>query len=204
MAGRRSDEHARATRASILHVALELASHKGFDGVTIGALATQLEMSKAGVLGHFPTKEALQLAVHAEAAATFRAQVVAPAREQPAGIERLIAFCLLWADFIEAPPWSGGCVLTAASFEFDAKPGTLADVTRAGMIGWRDALGRQARIAIDAGDLPGEDDPAQVAYVIVALVTGTIQAIQTHRDPLATDRLRRALRVQLGRPLTPA
>lgn len=204
MAGRRTDEQARETRAAILTAALELASHKGFDGVTIGALAKHLDMSKAGVLGHFATKEQLQLAVHAEASAIFRGAVVSPARERPAGIDRLLAFCLLWADFIEAPPWTGGCVLTAASFEFDAQPGAVSEVTRRGMIGWRDAIQRQAQIAIDNGDLPAGSDAGQVAFTIVALVTGAIQAIQMHRDPHAGDRLRAALTVQLGRELVAA
>ncbi|MDO9356580.1 MAG: TetR/AcrR family transcriptional regulator [Solirubrobacteraceae bacterium] len=204
MAGRRSDEHARATRARILRESLELASHVGFDGITIGGLAKQLDMSKAGVLGHFASKEELQLAVHAEAAATFKREVVDRGREHPPGIQRLLAFCSLWADFIESPPWSGGCILTAASFEFDAQPGPVAARTREGMVSWRSAIQRQAQIAIDDGDLPREHDAAQVAFVIVAMVTGTIQAIQTHRDPTACDRLRTALAVQFGRPIATA
>jgi AcrR family transcriptional regulator len=200
MAGRRTDEQARATRAAILDAALEIASHRGFDGVTIGVLAKTLDMSKAGVLGHFATKEQLQLAVAAEASAAFREAVVAPARERPAGLERLLAYAALWADFIQAPPWSGGCVLTAASFEFDGQPGLVSESIRSGMIGWRDAIERQAQLAIDAGDLPGQD-ARQVAFAIVALVTGTIQAVQLHRDPRAGERLRAALAVQLGVPV---
>jgi AcrR family transcriptional regulator len=197
MAGRRTDEQARATRAAILDAALEIASHRGFDGVTIGVLAKTLDMSKAGVLGHFATKEQLQLAVHAEAAAVFRAAVVDPARERPAGLPRLLAYAALWADFIQAPPWSGGCVLTAASFEFDGQTGPVSERIREGMIGWRNAIERQAQIAIDAGDLPTKD-ASQVAFATVALVTGTIQALQLHRDPRAGERLREALTVQLG------
>lgn len=204
MAGRRTDEQARATRAAILDAALDIASHKGFDGVTIGAIASRLEMSKAGVLGHFSTKEQLQLAAHAEAATLLRERVVDPARTHPAGIERLLALCSLWADFIDAPPWSGGCVLTAGSFEFDAQSGDVADTFRHGFQRWREAIERQAQIAIDAGDLPAHTDAAQVAFTIIALVTGTIQAIQMYRDPLATTRLREALARQLGRPLIAA
>ncbi len=72
MAGRRSDEQARATRAAIISAATDLASLDGFAGVTIGRLADRVGMSKAGVLGHFATKEQLQLAVYAEGARVFR------------------------------------------------------------------------------------------------------------------------------------
>ncbi|MDQ8046222.1 MAG: TetR/AcrR family transcriptional regulator [Solirubrobacteraceae bacterium] len=201
MAGRRTDEQARATRAAILDAALVTASYKGFDGITIGALAKQLHMSKAGVLGHFQTKEQLQLAAHAEASRVFREQVVSPGREHPAGIERLLAFCALWADFIQAPPWPGGCVITAGSFEFDAQESEVGQTFRRGLVRWRDVIEHEAQVAIDAGDLPPGTDAGQVAYAIVALVTGTIQAIQMHRDEHAGERLKAALALQLGRPV---
>src|SRR5437016_3676098 len=51
-----------ATRTKIIERAVEVASTAGLEGLTIGNLAGDLGMSKAGVLGHFGSKEALQLA----------------------------------------------------------------------------------------------------------------------------------------------
>jgi AcrR family transcriptional regulator len=59
MAGRRSDSDARATRLSILRRAADIGSVEGLRGITIGRLATDLGMSKAGVVGQFGSKEAL-------------------------------------------------------------------------------------------------------------------------------------------------
>ena len=198
MAGRRTDEQARATRAAILHAAVDLASRQGFEGVTIGALAGDLGMSKAGVLGHFSTKEALQLAAYGHATAVFAEMVAVPARSEPAGLSRLRAVCAHWADFIESPPWSGGCVLTAASFEFDDRIGAVHDAMREGMLRWRALLAHQARVAIDAGELPPTASPEQLAFVIGALATGAVQARQMHRDPAAAQRFRDAAGAQLG------
>ncbi len=191
MAGRRSDEEARATRAAILARAVEVASLEGFEGITIGSLAKDLEMSKAGILGHFHTKEQLQLAAYGEAAAAFRALVVEPGRGEH-GLTRLQGYCARWATFVTDPPWPGGCILTAASFEFDDKPGAMHDAIERGALWWRERITEAAAEAVDAGELPPGTDPEQVAFTIVALATGTVRVRQTHRDPNAGARLRRA------------
>ena len=60
------------TRATILARALDLASVDGLEGLTIGRLASELEMSKSGVFAHFGSKQELQLATVGAAAERFR------------------------------------------------------------------------------------------------------------------------------------
>lgn len=197
MAGRRTDEEARATRDAILRRALDVASVDGFEGLTFGSLAKDLDMSKAGILGHFPTKEQLQLAVYGEAARVFRELVVAPG-EGERGIERLRGYARRWAAFVGDPPWPGGCIITAASFEFDDRPGVMHDEIQRGALWWRRRLEAAAQEAIEDGDLPAGTDPDQIAFTLVALATGTVRVRQTHRDPDAGARLVRAYDALLG------
>jgi AcrR family transcriptional regulator len=53
---------AAATRQAILERAVDVASVEGLEGLTIGRLARELEMSKSGLFAHFGSKEELQLA----------------------------------------------------------------------------------------------------------------------------------------------
>jgi len=48
------------TREMILDTAANVASIEGLDGLTIGRLASELNMSKSGLFGHFGSKEDLQ------------------------------------------------------------------------------------------------------------------------------------------------
>ena len=57
-----------ATRAAILDRAVDIASIEGLDGLTIGRLAAELEMSKSGLFAHFGSKQELQLATVGAAA----------------------------------------------------------------------------------------------------------------------------------------
>lgn len=200
MAGRRSNEEARATRAAIVSAATDLASLDGFGGVTIGRLAEQVGMSKAGVLGHFATKEQLQLAVYAEAARVFRERVITPARADApeGGLQLLLAYAHHWADLIDRSPWPGGCVLTAGSFEWDDREGALADAFREGALWLQHELEGCVRKAIEAGELPASSDPVDVAFAFRALVTGAIQASRQRGDAEAGARFERAARTYLG------
>jgi AcrR family transcriptional regulator len=55
------------TRQKILDHALAMARVVGLEGLSIGALADEVRMSKSGLFAHFKSKEALQLDVLHEA-----------------------------------------------------------------------------------------------------------------------------------------
>ena len=61
------------TRQAILDRATAVASTAGLEGLTIGKLAGELELSKSGLFAHFGSKESLQVAVLENAAETIAA-----------------------------------------------------------------------------------------------------------------------------------
>lgn len=194
---RSSREEAARTRTSILAEVVAEASVSGLDGVTIGALAERLDMSKAGVIGPFGSKECLQLEALERAAAIFRADVWEPASAEPAGRKRLEAMIDAWLAHLSRPTFPGGCFLTQASADFDARPGPLRDSV--GAIGrrWEAVIAGEVRAALEAGELEGVD-PEQAAFEIYALAQGVNQAIQLQDDPAAVTRGRAAMRRAAG------
>ncbi len=199
MPGRRSDAEARDTRAAIVRRAADLASAEGLEGLTIGQLAGELEMSKAGVIGHFGSKEELQLATLDFAAEIFRERIWAPAEHLPEGLPRLLAICDGWVRYADQPSFPGGCFIAAASFEFDGREGRVHDAVAALTARWRRVLEREIAKAVEAGDLPETTDPAQAAWGLEALAAGMNPARQLHGDDPAGWSLR-AMRSVLGLP----
>src|SRR5689334_13182478 len=106
---RRSVAEARQTRADILASGVRLASAEGLEGLTIGRLAAALNMSKSGVLGHFGSKEELQLAVVGAAADIFTREVADKARGVEPGLPKLLAMCRSWVSYLERRVLPGGC-----------------------------------------------------------------------------------------------
>ncbi len=166
---RRSSTQVAGSRADTLDAAVELASVIGLEGVTIGLLADKLGMSKSGLVGRFGSKQQLQLAALELAAERFRRTVYEPAAGQPAGLPRLNAICDAWIDYLGNPPFPGGCFLTTASVEFDARPGPVNEAVKKVMHRWIDALEREAATAVRNQELPGGTDPKEVAFAVNAL-----------------------------------
>jgi AcrR family transcriptional regulator len=195
---RRSALQVAGSRAQTLDAAVELASVVGLDGLTIGRLAEQLGMSKSGLVGRFGSKEQLQLAALEVAADMFRDTVYEPAAAHPPGIRRLNAICDAWIGYLGDPPFPGGCFLTTASVEFDARPGPVNQAVQNVMNRWVRVLELEAKAAIENGELARGNDPKDIAFTINALAIGANCHFQLHRDPRALKRARRAMGRVLG------
>ncbi|MBK5231636.1 MAG: TetR family transcriptional regulator [Thermoleophilia bacterium] len=198
MSPRVSASAAAVTREGIVRASVAQASREGLEAVTIGRLAERLDMSKAGVIGPFGTKEELQLATFQSAVGLFRRDVWEPAAEVDPGLPRLEAICDAWLAHLTGDTFPGGCFLTQAAAEFDGRPGRVRTAVEDSSRLWEKVLAREAAIAIDQGDLPKETDPAQVAFELDAIAQGVNQALQLRSEADAAERGRRAMRRVLG------
>ncbi len=198
MARRPAAEVARS-RLKTLDEATSLASEIGLEGLSIGLLADKLEMSKSGLAGRFGSKEQLQLATLERAVEVFRETVYEPAADEAPGLRRLSALCDAWIDYLGDCPFPGGCFLTTASVEFDSREGVVKDRVKEVMARWLGVLEHEAAVAVDAGELPADFDPADVAFTLNALAVGTNCDFQLHRDPRALERARRMMATVLSR-----
>lgn len=191
-------EETRQTRGAIVQRAVEVSSTAGLEGLTFGRLAADLDISKSGLLGHFPNKEALQLEALNGAAAIFRREVWDRSAGAEPGLSRLLAICDAWISYLERGVFPGGCFLTAASCEFDDRPGPVRDKVAGTMKTWLGALESEAATAIEAGDLPRESDPAAIAFQLNAVAMGVNHALQLFGDRRAPQWGRRAMSATLG------
>ncbi len=195
---RRSATAVAASRATAVDAAVKLASVEGLEGITIGRLADELAMSKSGLIGRFGDKQAMQRAVLATAIEQFVDAVWRPASEAAPGIRRLEAIVDAWIEHLRAGVFPGGCFVTTASVEYDARPGPLHDDVKAAVRRWLHVLENQARRARDDGDLPADRDPADVAFELHSLASGGSVAARLTGDRDGLDRVRAAMRRAIG------
>jgi AcrR family transcriptional regulator len=197
---RRSVADAARTRAAILDRSVAVASIEGLEGLTIGRLAADLQMSKAGVLGHFGTKEELQLEALGTARGIFVREVWERAQDAAPGRARLLAIADAWLSYLARDVFPGGCFVTAASCEFDDRPGRVRDAVATLHREWLAALAGEARRALADGDLPRGTVPEDVAFTMNAIAMGVNQARHLLGDPDAPARGWRAFRTLLHAP----
>jgi AcrR family transcriptional regulator len=195
---RRSAAAVAETRAAVTERAAERASVEGLEGLTIGGLADQLEMRKSSVFSLFGSKRELQLATLEAAIEQFRREVWEAAADQPAGLRRLLALCDAWLSYHQREVMPGGCFLTTATIEYDARPGPLREAVAKTMRRWLETLEREAQAAIDAGELPADANAADLAFELNALAAAASYGFQLWRDPEVFARARRSMRKALA------
>jgi AcrR family transcriptional regulator len=181
----------------VVEVALRRASIDGLEGLTIGRLAEDVGMSKAGIHGLFGSKEDLQVTTFRQAVAEFTHEVWDPVKNREPGLPRLLALLDSWLSYHRRRVLPGGCLVTTATIEFDARPGPLQDLVASARRRMHALLEADIRKAVEAGDLPPETKPADIAFTLYALASAASQAIQL-QEPGAATRARRAMRAALG------
>ncbi len=185
-----------ATRQLILHSAVDLAARVGLGGLSIGALAESMRLSKSGLFAHFGSKEALQVQTLETASEQFVEQVVRPALKAPRGEPRVVKLFERWLRWAEEQ--SGGCIFTAASFELDDQPGVVRDALVESQKDWLGTLAHAARIAQQERHFRSDLDVEQFAFELHGLMLATHQAARLFRDAAANQRAHAGFERLLG------
>ena len=189
----------RRTRESILQTAADIASVEGLEGLSIGRLATELDMSKSGLFAHFGSKEELQLATTEAARRRFVRSVVAPAFAVPRGRGRLETLMTAWLDYFRSGEFAGGCFFNTVRAEFDSRPDSpVREVVAGDQREFLALIEREVRKAQEAGDLDPGVDAEQLAFELDALGAAANQHFQLLRDPAVFDRAAAAITARLA------
>ncbi|MGK3201143.1 TetR/AcrR family transcriptional regulator [Amycolatopsis sp. MEPSY49] len=185
-----------ATRRLVLRRAADVASVDGLEGLSLGRLATELELSKSGVFALFGSKEELQLATVEAAFAIFEAHVVTPARAVAPGLPRLRAICENWLDYSEKRVFPGGCFFFNVGAEVDARPGRVHDAVAAASGSFAAFIRETAAEAVSLGHL--DADPEVLAFELHALGRAANADAVLNGGTRAYELARRAIRARLA------
>lgn len=170
------------TKAAIVDAALVMASHVGLEGLSIGALAEVMHMSKSGVFAHFGSREDLQISVVNEYHRRFEADVFTPVLALPRGLPRLRALFEHWMRQTSTEIDSG-CIYISGAVEFDDRPGPVRDALVATVNIWQTAMQRAVAQAIAEGHLRAGADAAQIAFEIHGLILALHYEARFLRNP---------------------
>ncbi len=172
----------RQTKAAIVDAALGLATQIGLEGLSIGALAEVMQMSKSGVFAHFGSREELQISVVREYHARFEDEVFAPAMGEPRGLPRLRALFANWMKRTSVE-LDSGCIYISGAVEFDDRPGPVRDALAGTVNTWLSAMRRTIKLSMDEGHLRKDLDADQLVFEIHALILALHYEVRFLRRP---------------------
>ncbi|MFG3248974.1 TetR/AcrR family transcriptional regulator [Streptomyces sp. NPDC048187] len=181
------------TRQLILERAVETASVEGLEGLSLGRLASELELSKSGVFALFGSKEDLQLATVRAAIDVYVDVVVRPARDLPPGIGRLWRLCTGWLAYSRDRVFPGGCFFYSTTAEYDAREGRVHDTLAGARADWLAHVERTALEARQAGEIAEGTDVSQLAFELVAFLEMANAESVLHNEFTSYDKAARAV-----------
>ena len=175
------------TKAAIVDAALGLATQIGLEGLSIGALAEVMHMSKSGVFAHFGSREELQISVVREYHARFEEEVFFPALKKSRGLPRLQALFQNWMKRTSVEIDSG-CLYIGGAVEFDDRPGLVRDALAESVKIWLAAMHRAVVQAKETRHLRADADEQQMAFEIHGLILALHYEARFLKTPGSIDR----------------
>lgn len=180
------------TRSAIVAAALELAARDGLEGLTIGALAERMSMSKSGVFAHFGSREELQINVLKEYERRFVDDVLRPSLTVARGLPRLRAILRHWIErtAIEA---TRGCIWVSSATEYDDRPGAVREELVAMVGRWKRELGRAIAQATETGALAADTDLDELVFELYGVMLVLHHDTRLLRSAEAVARAQRSI-----------
>jgi AcrR family transcriptional regulator len=187
-----------ATRARVLHLAADMATEDGLEGLTLTRLGQDLGISRSNVHALFGgSKLELQLATVAAARSRFIDAVIKPVQDQPAGSAMLSALLESWCDYIAQGVFPGGCFVMHGLSEYGNRTGQVRDALISSRNEWQGLLRHHLLIAVARREL-AVDDVDQLLFELGAALAGANTAMVSG-DLEGPSRGRRAVRATLAR-----
>ncbi|MGD9775260.1 TetR/AcrR family transcriptional regulator [Diaphorobacter sp.] len=177
------------TKAAIVEAALGQATHIGLEGLSIGALAEVMGMSKSGVFAHFGSREELQISVIREYHARFEQEVFYPAMQAQRGIARLRALFANWMKRTSIEIDSG-CIYISGAVEFDDRTGPVRDALAQSVLTWQAAMKRAIRQCKECGELQPDVSEDQMLFEIHGLILALHYEARFLHTPGSIERAR--------------
>jgi AcrR family transcriptional regulator len=175
------------TRAAIVDAALGLATHVGLEGLSIGAVAEVMQMSKSGVFAHFGSREELQISVVREYHTRFEEEVFFPAVAGLRGLPRLRALFANWMKRTSIE-LDSGCIYISGAVEFDDRPGPVRDALASSVKTWLAAMNRAVVLAKKEGHLCADADEQQMTFEIHGLILALHYEARFLKSPGSVER----------------
>lgn len=187
---------AAGTRSTIMAAAVELGSLRGLAELSLGELASTVEMSKSGLFAHFGSKQELQLATIAQAWETFETEVL---REQPEDANTTLSALLeRWLSFHERKVFPGGCFFLISAVEFAGRDDAVSKALTTALERQTAALEAAVHRAGESGELRAHKHAGQTAFGLQSILANADSLYRLSPDPAVFEHARATISELLG------
>jgi AcrR family transcriptional regulator len=179
-------DRAERSRRAILDAAAPIFAEHGYSGASLNRIILASGLTKGGFYFHFPSKQALALAVLADRTVRWYSIVMAEVSQHPRAVDRLFAFPKVMArgTIQQLAPGNLRKLIDELSGDPDLRDEVCGSVAQA-----IEVVAGQFREAQAEGDIRPDIDPKTMAEIAVGAFTG----MQTITEQLGDDELERRI-----------
>jgi AcrR family transcriptional regulator len=179
-------DRAERSRRAILDAAAPIFAEHGYSGASLNQIILASGLTKGGFYFHFPSKQALALAVLADRTERWYAIVMAEVSQYPRAVDRLFAFPKVMArgTIQQLAPGNLRKLIDELSSDPDLRDDVCGSVAQA-----IEVVAGQFREAQAEGDIRADVDPVAMAEIAVGAFTG----MQTITEQLGDGELERRI-----------
>jgi AcrR family transcriptional regulator len=189
------------TRDRVLAASVQVATAEGLEALTIGRIAAASALTKAGLLGHFNSKEALQIATLNAGRNQFVSLVILPAQDEPEGLPQVLAILKNWVAHVDEA--EGGCFFASVAADFDSRTGPVHERVAELMREWLGGLVYFLNQARKLGHLRQDADVDALAFELHAYELSLNLRRQLLSDRNAASQAHASMRSAISRAATP-
>ena len=171
------------TRTRVLRVGLDLASAEGLCKITFGSVALRANLSKGGVVAHFPHLGDLKRSIIDAALDLWSRTCLGVDTSVGGGLPSLIRYLNVWIGWTRRAGLPGSCPIAQAIVELSFLPGPVREAAAAAESVWRQTLFMLIRDAIDKRHLLQDTDVAQLAWDLLGIYLSHHVSSHSLRDP---------------------
>lgn len=170
----RSSGKAERTRNFIIEKTAEIFNKKGYAGTSLTDLTEATGLTKGSIYGNFENKEDVALAAfdynHNKVIQLIQQRI----QKENTYYGKLIVHAKVYDQFLKNDFPNGGCPILNTSTEADDTHEILKDRAAKAVLNWKKSIQGLIQAGIEAGEFKPQEDDAQLALSIIALIEGGI------------------------------
>lgn len=187
------------TRRKIITETLQLFSVKGYYNTSVSDIMAAADLTKGGLYGHFPSKEAIWYAVYEEAVGIWKGIVFKGIRSNSDPLRRIEKFIENdMLDYLGADVFEGGCFFLNMLVELSGQSASMSKQILRGFVRLSGLLRSWLEEADQKGMLQENLDLKEASNFIIISLNGAAALYISSRDHSILDQTVQQLRYYIN------
>jgi len=165
---------AERTRRFIIEKTAPVFNTKGYAGTSLGDLTQATGLTKGSIYGNFENKDEVALAAFDYNFEKITLYMKHRILSKENAIERLLAYPIVYRDFLKIPFLQPGCPILNTSTEADDTHPQLREKAVEALAFWKRSVENQVKRGIERKEIKADINPSQFAVILCSLIEGAV------------------------------